>query len=164
LFVASLADHFFQLMVNGVERIAQGDMDVFVRGVLSPIIVHNVACAWHRHINVEMEKLALGVGSMGKFHHHTATGQSSVKFFDFIDAVLDFTFDRIGMVASMKTDLDGNLHCCSPTKYAPMKGVVGRMIREGGVPNGQLSLKTGYCVQLEISASSRPSVYDAPVF
>ena len=104
----------FDLAFHGLERIAQGNKDIFVDMRILGIAANDQFRTGNGHIDANMERLPFvmqirGVGVMA-FHGNPAADDFVVKLFQLGGFFADTFFHSIGMIYSMKADLNGKFH------------------------------------------------------
>src|SRR6185312_15033953 len=99
-----------QLPSCGVERVAYGDVQVFVRVVLAGIAVHHDVSPGHRDIDVDLIQLALSVMPMSRFDDYPARFDAVGNFLEFLHAMAYLRLDRRGRIHVAKSDLQIEWH------------------------------------------------------
>lgn len=99
-----------ELANHGVEGIANGDVEIFVRMVCRVLSVDDELVAGHVDMDAHAIQFAFFMMIMRRFHHHVASGDVLVESVEPAGSFANFCLDGVGVRDSSKRDLQFCAH------------------------------------------------------
>jgi hypothetical protein len=104
------ADVIFDLARGSVEGVANGNVDVLVRVVLSRLAAHDELAAGKREIEADVEEVSLPMTSVRRLDHHPATRDVIGEAVELGGLLAHSSLDCVGRLHSSECDLNWELH------------------------------------------------------